>query len=169
MIALATDIHSRLESTPWLSSVGSRDVLRLGFAFIYAAERADAETMCLSDRWSQARQSAQSDLTRYLSRHHYNEYGTHWNELSKRSRGLLENKVAPKVREALISADLSEALMPSILIDLNRAILEESFRRKFKKTPVFFERLLSLYEVGHLPCGWDGDLDRWPVGSLIVY
>jgi hypothetical protein len=56
-----------------------------------------------------------------------------------------------------------------ILLELNLAAMEVSYRRKFRKAPAFFERLLDIYEAGHLPCGWEGDLDHWPEGSLLVH
>lgn len=169
MISLATDVHTRLETVPWLSMVGSRDNLRLGIAFTYVSNRTSAEQLYLSDHWSDVKTRAQGDLTGYLSKHHYNEYGSQWNDLARKSRTILQGTAAAKVQAALVKVGLPPDMLRGILVDLNRAILEISFRRKFPKAPIFFENTLKLYEVGHLPCGWDGNLDKWPTGSLIVY
>ena len=56
-----------------------------------------------------------------------------------------------------------------ILVCTNLAALEITFRRRFRKAPIFFERLLQVYEAGRLPCGWEGKLEDWPNGSLLVY
>ena len=32
--------------------------------------------------------------------------------------------------------------------------------------PSFYMNLFSVYELGHLPCDWDG---RCPEGSLLIY
>lgn len=62
-----------------------------------------------------------------------------------------------------------QCLSVAILLDVNLAAMELTYRRDFRKAPIFFERLLLVYEVGRLPCGWDGDLDSWPRGRLIVF
>jgi hypothetical protein len=56
-----------------------------------------------------------------------------------------------------------------IIVNTNRAALEITFRRKFPKAPMFFERLLQVYEVGRLPCGWEGKLEQWPSGRLVIH
>ena len=56
-----------------------------------------------------------------------------------------------------------------MLVELNLAALEVTYRRKFANTPTFFEGLLEVYEAGRLPCGWEGDLENWPQGRLIVH
>jgi hypothetical protein len=62
-----------------------------------------------------------------------------------------------------------QCLHATVLLDINLAAVEVAYRRRFPKAPIFFEHLLQVYEAGHLPCGWDGDLDDWPNGELIVY
>ena len=62
-----------------------------------------------------------------------------------------------------------ESLTCFVMVNVNRAALEISYRKKFKKTPIFFERLLQVYEAGRLPCGWDGSLEEWPKGRLLVH
>ena len=62
-----------------------------------------------------------------------------------------------------------QSLSLPIVVNINRAALEITFRRRFPKAPVFFEQLLQVYEAGRLPCGWDGDLTGWPTGKLLVH
>ena len=62
-----------------------------------------------------------------------------------------------------------QCLITKILVTINRASLEMTYRQKFHRAPIFFERVLEVYEAGHLPCGWEGDLDDWPDGKLLVH
>jgi hypothetical protein len=56
-----------------------------------------------------------------------------------------------------------------ILLCANLAALEIAARGRFREAPVFFERLLQVYEAGRLPCGWESNLEDWPEGTLVVY
>jgi hypothetical protein len=56
-----------------------------------------------------------------------------------------------------------------ILGHVSLAALELTYRQTFPGVPIFFERLMRIYEAGRLPCGWDGSLDRWPEGRLMVH
>jgi len=74
-----------------------------------------------------------------------------------------------QMAERLIAKAWDECLAAWILGHAALALMEMTYRRRFQKAPVFFETLLSVYESGHLPCGWDGELDCWPQGRLLVY
>jgi hypothetical protein len=86
-------------------------------------------------------------------------------------------EITPPVRASIGKrmADLRTAkawercLTTEILVNLSLAAVEMTYRRNFPKAPMFFERLLEVYEAGRLPCGWDGDLDSWPDGQLVLY
>jgi hypothetical protein len=62
-----------------------------------------------------------------------------------------------------------QCLMAKVLVNINRAAMESTYRRKFPKAPAFFEHVLKVYEAGRLPCGWEGDLEKWPEGRLLVH
>ena len=86
-------------------------------------------------------------------------------------------EVTPEVRATIgkhmsdwiRAKDWHRCLYTRILGSLNCAALEKSFRQKFPKAPVFFEQLIEVYEAGRLPCGWEGNVDDWPHGSLVVH
>lgn len=63
----------------------------------------------------------------------------------------------------------TQCLSALILGHVSLAALELTYRQTFRRVPIFFERLMRVYEAGRLPCGWDGDLDRWPEGRLMVH
>lgn len=53
--------------------------------------------------------------------------------------------------------DLCFNVLAIVTIDAYKGILE---------TPPFFRQLLSLYQQGHLACGWKGKKDK---GCFLVY
>lgn len=108
------------------------------------------------------------DLTGYLAKTDYAAYGGHWNRLAKESRQRIEEQVMPAVSVALERLQAAQ-LAEGILLDLNRIALHSAYMKRFPRVPVFFGDLARVYEHGHLPCGWVGDLDAWPVGSMLFF
>lgn len=43
--------------------------------------------------------------------------------------------------------------------------LIEGFYSEKLKVPLFFNKLISIYESGHILCGWMG---HWPKGQLVI-
>ncbi|MEW6303072.1 MAG: hypothetical protein AB1705_06350 [Verrucomicrobiota bacterium] len=166
---LAQDIYPLLEQVAWLSAVGRELRPQLDFPVEYAECRDAALRAFNSSLWSDAKTEAQGDLTGYLSKHHYNAYGGHWNSLARQSRSLVERAISAPLAAALRERDLPIEMLQPILVDVNRAALEIAYRRKFAGVPVFFEHLLRLYEAGRLPCGWSGDMENWPTGNVIAF
>lgn len=165
---LASEFYPALESVRWLSSFG-KPLPTFDFNVVRFADLQAAEGGFRSDLWADVKTEAQGDLTGYLAKHHYSAYGGHWNNLAKQSRLLVEKAAGAKIGEALAQAGLPADMLQPILVDVNRAALEISYQRKFPKAPIFFERLLRIYEAGHLPCGWDGKMNRWPAGNLMAF
>jgi len=153
---------------PWLQSCGGElssdltDVQR-------ATDESQARMLFSSDDWADARNEAQGDLTGYLSKHHYDAYGGHWNNLVKETTKLLEGEVLDSLRSALQQRGWPNEMIRPIIVDLTRAVLECSYRTKFRKAPAFFGTVLAIYKAGHLPCGWSGNLSQWPEGAIIAY
>jgi hypothetical protein len=163
---LTQEIYPHLEQIPWLSEIGQVSTAQFDFPATYVENSEAALSWFNSNLWADVKTEAQGDLTGYLSQHHYDAYGGHWNILAKQSRSLVEKVVKTKLTEALIMKALPVEMLQAILVDINRAALEITYRKQFPRAPQFFERLLKIYEVGRLPCGWNGG---WPVGNVVVY
>jgi hypothetical protein len=168
-VQLDNDFYGRLRSIRWLNACGSPDRPILGREISWVEDRITALSLVKSDLWQDAKTEAQGDLTGYLAKHHYSDYGGQWNMLAKQSKALLERDLSQPLAEGLQKAGISEDLKAIVLVDLNRAALETAYRRKFPKAPMFFEQLVALYESGRLPCGWDGVMDNWPRGRIIAF
>lgn len=164
---LHAEIVRRLGEIDWFRGCGTQPPSDLPFHVKPAPDAATAIQSALGSLWRDARTEAQGDLTAYLAKNHP-EADCFWNELSTRARERIQGEVMPIVNEALgrISA---ESLWDVVLLDLNRIAIHSAYRKRFRRLPDFYERLLIVYERGHLPCGWVGDFDSWPEGQLLVY
>lgn len=167
-IELDVEVYQRIQLFPWFAHCGEPGVVDMGVATQPILDIATAMSSLQSILWCDAKTHAQGELTAYLAGQDYAAYGEHWNTLAKQSEAFDES-LAIQVTDALVTHGLEKDVAPLILVDVGRAALEISFRRKFRKAPVFFEQLLKVYEAGRLPCGWDGEIDDWPNGKLLVY
>lgn len=164
---LDNHVYELLGTVNWFAHCGQRPALTLSLAYDFVPDRSLAISSVLGDHWLDARTEARGKLTGFLASHDYDAYG-HWNELARASRRRLEQGVLPHVRTALVRID-AEALAESIRLDLSLFALFSAYRRQLSRAPNFFAELFLVYQAGHLPCGWKGDLDDWPAGSLLIY
>ena len=166
---LDLDFYPHIEQIPWFSTIGFESRLQVDFPVSYLSSPSEAVSGFNSDLWVDVKTEAQGDLTGYLSKHHYSAYGGYWNNLARQSRVLVEKTVGTQIAATLAAKSFPVDMLQPILTDINRAALEVAYRRKFPKAPLFFERLLKIYEAGRLPCGWNGSLANWPHGDVIVF
>ncbi len=165
---LDPEIYERLKSIEWFAQCGRELTHDFGFAVEPARSLSEAMTGMRSDRWQDARTEAQGDLTGYVSKHRMDLYGGHWNRLARESRQRILTEIMPAVSNALANLT-TEPIADIVLLDLNRIALHASYRKRCPKVPSFFDRLMSIYAAGRLPCGWTGDIESWPVGKFVVY
>jgi hypothetical protein len=60
---------------------------------------------------------------------------------------------------------LDIALVHSVRWDILGALMENAYLRS-GHSAFFFLEMLTVYEAGRFPCGWQGE---WPKGRLLVY
>lgn len=169
MMNLDQRIYDELKSINWFLKIGLGPNELIGTSEVHwLSSWEDAMDENRSDLWQDVRTEAQGDLTGYLAKNHPNDYGGSWNKLAKRSRTIVLAEVLPLVKSALSQHRPPKEMIDSITLDINRIALWASYGTRFKKVPTFFGDLLSVYRVGHFPCGWDGLLCNWPSGRLKV-
>jgi hypothetical protein len=169
MMNLDQRIYDELKSISWFSKIGfGQNELESSVEIHWLSSWEDAVDESRSDLWQDVRTEAQGDLTGYLAKNHPNDYGGCWNKLAKQSRTIVLAEVLPLVQSALSQRQPPQELVDSITLDINRIALWASYRKRFAKVPTFFGDLLSVYRVGHFPCGWYGLLSAWPSGRLKV-
>lgn len=165
---LDLDVYQKMRAVNWFSQCGLEPSNELPFQFQRATDVDAAIASACASGWRDAGTAAQGELTRYLAKTDYGVYGTNWNRLARDSRERMEKEVMPGVREALAGI-AAEVLSDVVLLDLNRIAIRSAFSKQFRRIPDFYQGLLVVYENGHLPCGWIGNLDLWPNGELVVY
>ena len=168
VMRLDRTIIAQLDSAPWLRECGKSLPESLS-GVVKALDEDRALSLFSSTSWADARTEAQGDLTGYLSLHHYSAYGGCWNQLVKEATRIVESVALEPLRSALQQRGWPDDMSKSIVVDLTRAILECSYREKFKNAPAFFDTVLAIYSAGHLPCGWGGEMSNWREGAIIAY
>jgi len=165
---LNTDIYKQYASFQWFVSCGSTASREFSFSVVQATTIEEVIKNAKSELWADARTEAQGDLTGYLAKKHNEAYGGYWNRLAKASRKRMQREIMPGVLSGLAKLG-AVTLADNVLLDLNRIALHYTYSQRFGGLPDFFSKLLLVYQKGHLPCGWEGDLDDWPNGSLVVF
>ncbi|HLJ96491.1 MAG TPA: hypothetical protein VKU02_25180 [Gemmataceae bacterium] len=165
---LSLEIYKRFTTIPWFSHCGNLACGEFAFPVVQVKTAEEATKSALSDLWADARTEAQGDLTGYLAKKHKDAYGGHWNRLAKASREKIQKEIMPGVIYALDKLG-APTLAESVLLDLNRIALYSAYGQRFRGLPDFFAKLLLVYEKGYLPCGWQGDLNTWPNGTIVLF
>jgi len=161
------EIFAKLLALNWFTQCGVESPNEFPFPVERLKSIGDAVASAQSDIWTDTRTEAQGDLTGYLAKNHYDAYSD-WNHLGDVLEERIQKEVMPKVNNALGRIG-AEVLSGPILLDLTRIALWSAYSKRFRRVPDFFQKLLMVYERGHLPCGWMGTLDSWPEGQLIIY
>lgn len=159
---------TELRSIVWFQNCG-RELPSELFGIQKAVDESQALNLLVSSNWADARTEAQGDLTGYLSKHHNNAYGGYWNNLVKEAAKLIECVALESIHSALQRQGWPDEFSKPIIVDLTRAVLEISYREKFRKAPAFFETVFVIYKAGYLPCGWSTEISQWPDGAIIAY
>jgi len=164
---LHVDIYAKMIAINWFSRCGSDPPSDMPFPIQRTTVATDVVALALGETWQDARTEAQGDLTGYLAKHHADAYDA-WNQLAKASRQRIQNDIMPGVNDGLgrISGD---ALSDAVLLDLNRIALQSAYANRYRRVPDFSQKLFAVYQHGHFPCGWSGDLASWPDGKLLVF
>lgn len=165
---LPTEVYSKLAKMHWFSEVGRKDSPQFDYPVGLTETQQAAIEGFNSALWADVKTEAQGDLTSYLAKHHMDSYGG-WNNLANQSRDLVKAAVDAELSKSIVNHGFPLEMLQPIIVDLNRAAIEIAYRGKFPKAPMFFERLLRIYESGRLPCGWDGKIRNWPRGNIIAF
>jgi hypothetical protein len=160
-----SNLTARLPAINWFSHCGEPFRLDLTMEIEPVPGWPQAMESCLAPAWEEAQLDAQNQLTLWLHEHHREQYRK-WNDLVLTHRAAV---IEPLSREQWVpfqqSHDLDLRFVNSVEWDILGALMENSFLDTGHRC-FFFLELLTVYEVGHFPCGWRGN---WPAGKLLVY
>ncbi|CNF23360.1 Uncharacterised protein [Yersinia nurmii] len=153
---LATE---RLLNINWLSDVGNK----ISVSDVILAMSLNEAGNYLSDpEWENVTLEESNEISGYLATK-YTAIFQDWNEVAKEAKLFFTNDIKPKIPNL---NDFDNTLLHQCIEwDIIQYLIEDFYSEKLK-TPLFFNKLVSIYESGHIPCGWVGS---WPKGQLVVY
>ncbi|WP_145522062.1 hypothetical protein [Yersinia aldovae] len=155
---ISNEAKERLKTISWFSQVGNSlsntDVILLNSkGFLQSIE---------SIEWENTTLEARNEITGFLAKK-YSVIYQEWNSLADDARNFVENIIIPSVPQ-INSIDM-DLLFTNMKWELVNYLMEDAYKNKLRM-PLFFSSLVSIYELGHIPCGWVGN---WPKGQLVIY
>jgi hypothetical protein len=115
--------------------------------------------------WEDWTLERRNDLTSFLHKRFRNRYSGQWNKIADKAAKFLADEVEPRYMPTLVrTLSGSKVAVNAVQWDLLAALMEAAYADC--RPPLFFTHLVTVYEAGHLPVGWDasGDPDM-----LLVY
>ncbi len=160
-----SDIARRLSMVRWFSAAGQGpSLLDVTPSLVWLSSWAEALKASELPEWDDATLEARNQLTLWLHLNARAEYQS-WNERA----GRIKTELLPSLWQAWAPHDARLAWPESFKHSLEWNLLGAAMENEYLETghpAVFFLELLTIYEAGHVPCGWEG---RWPEGRLLVY
>lgn len=154
-------VFHRLGQIQWFSNCG-HPATDLGFDVAWVRDWAAATKLFSDSEWENTTLEARNALTRFLSKKHPKEY-QEWNKITQDAKAKLESTEFEKARFFQLEKRLSKTFLDCVKWDVLAIVMEQTY--KPFRPPIFFENLLTIYENGRFPCGWQGE---WPNGRLMV-
>jgi len=150
---------SRLLSLNWFSDIGN-SLSESGYSL--ANSLMEAETYLGGPEWENVTLEESNKISAYLSVNHTVIFQD-WNKLIKESKDFFEKELLAIIPH--LNGFDNTLLRQCLEWDIIHYLVEDAYKENLKE-PFFFEVLISIYESGHIPCGWAG---KWPNGHMIVY
>jgi hypothetical protein len=160
-----SDVAARALAIDWFARCGEQRNFDLTMEVERVNNWAEAMQELQSPAWDDAILEARNQLTLSLDRYNRERF-EQWNEIVRPFKDKITAPLTDNVWEPfrkrhgldvkLVSCtrwNILSALMENAYFDCNHG----SF---------FFLELLTVYEAGHLACGWHG---QWPLGKLVIY
>jgi len=160
-----SDMALRLSEVRWFGANGQGpSLLDVTPSVVWLSSWDEALKASELPEWEDATLEAQNQLTLWLHLNAHADYQT-WNERARR----LKTELLPGLSAAWAPHEAERAWSQSFKGSLEWNILGAAMENEYLETghpAMFFLELLTIYEAGHVPCGWEG---RWPDGRLLVY
>ena len=107
-----------------------------------------------SPEWEDFTLERRNDITEHLATAHRNREDE-WNKVAKGVAAYTDSKIFPRMIDAAQKRGFPESVIRQVQWDLRSYIQEEIYASW--RVPRFFNRLVEVYRIGHLPCGWIGE------------
>ncbi|WP_353613691.1 hypothetical protein [Mangrovibacter phragmitis] len=149
----------RISNIDWFVNIGKVHNISDVLTEIDAHEAA----LKLSDpEWEDTTLEASNSISAFLSLK-YPKLFEDWNEVAQEAKVFFDVKIAKSISG--IPGFDDELLIQCVSWDVIHYLIEDYYKDSLRGE-LFFDKLIYIYESGHLPCGWEG---TWPSGSLVIY
>ena len=156
-------IKDRLERIRWFSRCGLKEEIDINVPYEILTDWKKALDAFSDPSWENTTAEAQGRLTEHLSSKFPTEFQGYWNSRATEARALIDTIVVPPAKEFQSRQGLPSLFIDCVQWDTLHAVMETAYANFAPHT--FFRTLLTVYESGHFPCGWNG---KWPGGTLMV-
>jgi hypothetical protein len=161
----ASDLVAKVRTIDWFAHCGEAH----DFDLTMPVERVKTWPQATKALKSRAREhatlEARNQLSAYLAQHH-RERDREWNKITEKLKREVVTPLKVRVWEPFRQAHgLDVKFVHSVEWNVLAALMENAYL-DCKHGCFFFRELLTVYEAGHLPCGWIG---KWPQGKLVVF
>ena len=178
MKPVITPDHSfiaKLEGLPLFEHCGEITHLKLPFNYRQVFDKPLVNQELTSPNRSDFTLEARNRLTLYLHHNKREDYQP-WNSIALAYKPFVL-QLTPKSVQFAAANGIDPVLAHATDWNLLAMCMENHYQKTAPRIPVFFLNLLPIYEAGHTPCGWDGeveeDLKGRPMdmsqGTLLIY
>ncbi len=158
-------VLERVAAIRWLSKVGQSAPAQSEPALRYIADKQEAVRLITAPEWDDFRLEMRNEMTGFLANRWPQNY-VEWNNSARALRGFFEAQVLPQLQAATDQYALPAEILADIRWDVVAFLQEEAFQQC--QPPRFFDRLIRIYEQGHLPCSIEPVDSLAPNGTIIV-
>jgi hypothetical protein len=159
-----SDVANRLRAIRWLSASGTPFTGDLTMPVRQLSDSAAAFEARADVVWENAELEAQNQLSMWLSKNAPAD-DQRWNELVENHKRETLAALEPAWAQCQATWGLPKVALDSFRWDTLNALMANSYLYTGHSS-FFFLELLTVYEAGHWPCGWEG---QWPDGVLLVF
>lgn len=157
------NVVDALKNAPLFTRCGQAETLDLKFSYAFLPTINAVNESLLAAEWESFTLEARNRLTSYLSLRRPREYQA-WNAVTEQYKRELSTF------DAAVQAFIgSSHLDPIFKHDFDWIILsmcmESHYQQLDTRIPILFQHLLPIYQAGHIPCGWRGEIQEDPSGK----
>ncbi|MBT2639417.1 hypothetical protein [Bacillus sp. ISL-39] len=158
------NVLERIKNIKWFENCGMQTNTEINIPVTYVNSWVEAKESYQTTEWENTTLEASNELTSFLHDRCKPQY-LNWNQLAREVRMYIDVEVLPEINIIKEKHNLDQIFIDCITWDISHAIMEATYKRCNVRKKFFLD-LLSIYESGNFPCGWNG---KWPEGTLWVY
>ena len=157
---ITEDIKKEILSINWFSQLG-KPIIKENISIEKNLRKVNENINSLE--WENITLEKSNNMNIYLYKKNLLSEQEEWDFIAEEGRNFINNEVIPIIPE--IDGVNRDSIINDISWNLLHFIIEDHYKRKKVIKTNFFSELFEFYQLGRLPCGWDGG---FPNGRLII-